>query len=127
MCLTCLFVLCSSCIYIFIHVSKLVYSALLNVLRRYRPCRYMLYGSNNNTGDNAHERSLRLQHSKQDTVTTTALDTHLYSTFPFYFFGKRRRFQLVESIRYILLFFFLTRPSRPQDPRKQKKQNKRES
>lgn len=86
----------------------------------------ILYGSNNNTGDNAHERSLRLQHSKQDTVTTTALDTHLYSTFPFYFFGKRRRFQLVESIRYILSFF-LIRPSRHQDPRKQKKPNKRES
>ena len=33
----------------------------------------ILYGSNNNTGDNAHERSLRLQH-KQDTATITALE-----------------------------------------------------
>lgn len=41
----CVWPACSCCAppaSIFIHVSKLVYSALLNVLRRYRPCRYIV-------------------------------------------------------------------------------------
>ena len=78
----------------------------------------ILYGSNNNTGDNAHERSLRLQH-KQDTATITALEYISFSI----------PARWIDPIYSLVLFFFVffIRPSRHQDPRKQENKNKRES
>ncbi len=118
----CVWPACSCCAppaSIFIHVSKL-YSALLNVLRRYRPCRYIVRQQQQHGRQCARTVATATAQQTRHSITITALDTHLYSTFPFYFFGKEGDSSSLNRSDIFSHFFFI-RPSRHQDPRKQKK------
>ena len=115
----CVWPACSCCAApasIFIHVSKL-YSALLNVLRRYRPCRYIV--------------RQQQQHGRQcarTVATATAQTRHSnYHCTRIHFLLDSSSLNRSDIFSCFVLFCFFIRPSRHQDPRKQENKNKRES